>query len=722
MRLPVAHQAAIRKLKRYNGTIGLLPTFKPAVALSWNPVKCVRLPRANLPVLRPIRAYACLRRDERSTFGLRSHSPSDLVRLGSEAIASSTAVVAAALKHYQDGTLDARDLIYTIDHVSNTLCLVADPCELLRHVHPCESWRNAANATVEEVSAFISRINIDEQEEATISFELSDSGTLKHLTVKSIHGRPIPANPAVYSYILRNSPEESVRRLVWEAQTQSDPAALAKLLRLHAIRNAISRIRGFTNFAECAQRECILDRPAHVERFLRNCASSMQSAVSSELHELQALKRSQGSPDASLQPWDLDYLIGQERDKLGVQLRVSSVIAYFERLLHDLFGISLIRDTSEDLWHPLVAKFVLVKSTSTPSAGFSEPPIAIHDARPPQDAHAAAGASLGDDGVEIAHLYMDLFAREEKANVCAQFTVRCSKLLESGDQSGARVGSHLFHTLGLRDQNASRYVSTANPDGSVRQVPATCIVCSFPTTDNRSDISAVLNSTHIDAMSAQTLFHELGHTVHALCSRTDLQHLSGNRGGVDFAEFSSHLFELYFLDGLRDICEIEGLDAASAERAVSSFRKYRAIETGRMTLLALLDLKFYTSTGDLQVSDTQGLYQLVDIFNESFNSKSISQLLGLPALSNFDHLVPYGGTYFCYLYSRVLAIKVWRSFAGQSRSRSTGDRLSAFFAKVTKPRHKRHCCIQGSTDASIAPLNVLAGRDLDSMKDELFLD
>ncbi|KAK1932898.1 peptidase family M3 containing protein [Babesia divergens] len=583
--------------------------------------------------------------------------------------------------------------------------------ESLVFLHMIESMRNQGVGLPPSDRVYLEL----QREEALISFELSDNTVLKHLPVTSIYGRRLPHNSAVYSYILRTSPDENVRRIVWEAQSQCNPDVLDKLLRLRHIRNSIACTRGFRNYAECAQRECIMNTPESVDAFLNKCASSLESDVLAELRELRDLKRSMGSNDVSLNPWDLDYLIGSERGKLSVEFSVRSVLDYFEKLLDQLFGIKLVRDTAEPLWHPLVAKFILVRRSGPHVNGGSF----VESSSPDPCNYVGATDCDSSGDVEIAHLYMDLFSREGKTNVCAQFTVRCSKLLEP-------IYNGAFSSAPCVPGSVSpAHVSIRSPDGSLRQIPATTIVCSFPIEGTRTDILEALNESYIDVMAAQTLFHELGHTVHALCSRTNLQHLSGNRGGVDFAEFSSHLFELYFVEGLSDICKSAGLDTASAERASTLLRKYRAIDTARMALMAKLDLAFYNSCEELHSRNVPDLINSVRLFGDKFDCSDISVLLGLPALTNFDHLLHYGGTYFCYLYSRyvplsvinlfvtlnfrVLAIKIWRSFEGKPRSSCTGEKLYGFFMK-------------GSTDASLAPLNLLAGRDLALMKDDLFLD
>jgi intermediate peptidase len=61
------------------------------------------------------------------------------------------------------------------------------------------------------------------------------------------------------------------------------------------------------------------------------------------------------------------------------------------------------------------------------------------------------------------------------------------------------------------------------------------LVCNF---SSSSKIMARLN--HWDV---ETLFHEFGHALHSLLSRTEYQHFSGTRVALDVAETPSNLFE-----------------------------------------------------------------------------------------------------------------------------------------------------------------------------------
>lgn len=685
----------VNHIHRWSRIQGFHASYTP---LDLHPARCVRYSTESRPSDH-FDKERCATHSQLGTFYLCGNTPNHLLAKSRDAISYSLDIVSRLFERSQREKLKARTLVYAIDEISNVLCSIADPCELLRHVHPSEEWRNAANTIVEDISSLISRLNIDEElykimndaytesrdslnqeealvfnhmiesmrhqgvglppsdkdaylnlqrEEALIAFELSDSSIMKHLAVDSIYGRRVPPNPALYAYILRNSPDEQTRRVIWEAQSQCHPEILDKLLHLRNIRHSIARTRRFNNYAECAQRECIMNNPQEVEKFLQQCTLSLKEDVMRDLSELREMKAALKLKDSNLRPWDMDYLIGSHRDKLSVNFKVSSVLRYFQQLLYDLFGITMIRDEREPLWHPLVAKFILLRHKD------SETGIIKFGSINQENFSLLSELATNKDHSgyeEVAHLYMDLFAREDKATVCAQFTVRCSKLLHNADKMERNDWKYGTYVM---SKESLHYVTAGFDDGSVRQIPATTIVCSYPLDQVYSDITHALENVYIDAMAAQTLFHELGHTVHALCSRTDLQHLSGNRGGVDFAEFSSHLFEIYFVDGLPDICKIEGMGTESVEKASQLFRKYQAIDTARMTLMALIDLKFYNSSEKLNMASVQDLVKSVRLFDETFDGHDVSELLGMPAITNFEHLIHYGATYFCYLYSRYV--------------------------------------------------------------------
>ena len=111
---------------------------------------------------------------------------------------------------------------------------------------------------------------------------------------------------------------------------------------------------------------------------------------------------------------------------------------------------------------------------------------------------------LSKDGKEFARLYMDLEARKEK-------------------RDGAWMND---------------WVTRRTQDGAV--IPATAIIAAnFPASQNNSP--ALLR--HRDVV---TLFHEMGHALHHLCSEVDEADVSGINGVEwDAVEFPSQFLELF---------------------------------------------------------------------------------------------------------------------------------------------------------------------------------
>ena len=114
----------------------------------------------------------------------------------------------------------------------------------------------------------------------------------------------------------------------------------------------------------------------------------------------------------------------------------------------------------------------------------------------------------------LGHFYLDLFPRPGKFSHAAHFTIRCGRLLDDGEY----------------------------------QLPIVSLVCNFSRSDDElSELSefgggeSSVNSPHsphvmISHAEVETLFHEFGHALHSMLSRTEFQHLSGTRGKLDFVE------------------------------------------------------------------------------------------------------------------------------------------------------------------------------------------
>lgn len=115
----------------------------------------------------------------------------------------------------------------------------------------------------------------------------------------------------------------------------------------------------------------------------------------------------------------------------------------------------------------------------------------------------------------IGTIYMDLFHRPRKINQAAHLTI----------QTGC---------VNTR--------SVLRPDFShsrERQLPIVALLLNFHSPSS----SSTQSNPCLSLKNLETLYHEWGHALHSLLSHTTFQHLSGTRGGVDYVEIPSHLFE-----------------------------------------------------------------------------------------------------------------------------------------------------------------------------------
>ncbi|KAI0022356.1 hypothetical protein F4780DRAFT_777740 [Xylariomycetidae sp. FL0641] len=109
------------------------------------------------------------------------------------------------------------------------------------------------------------------------------------------------------------------------------------------------------------------------------------------------------------------------------------------------------------------------------------------------------------------------------------------------EEDGETFVGFLFLDLLFREhkyrgnQNVTHETGYLKPDGS-RKYPSTILMCSFPT--STPEKPALLKHTEV-----VTMFHELGHGIHNLCSRTRYARFHGTLLPPDFGEMPSVMLE-----------------------------------------------------------------------------------------------------------------------------------------------------------------------------------
>ncbi|KAJ8518742.1 hypothetical protein ON010_g18170 [Phytophthora cinnamomi] len=247
--------------------------------------------------------------------------------------------------------------------------------------------------------------------------------------------------------------------------------------------------------------------------------------------------------------------------------------------------------------------------------------------------------ALTRNGEKLGYIYFDLYPRQNKYNHAAHFTIRCGKRLSD----------------------------------SSYQKPIVALVCNFnkPAPDSPSLL------THAEV---ETLFHEFGHAMHSLLSRTEFQHLSGTRATLDFVETPSHLFE-YFAWDYRVVSEFAHhyrtgapLPAAMMQGLRASKTMFAAMDTQTQCLYSMLDLQLFGEQ-PLPCSPPTTTQMLHELQN---SSTLVPHVDGTYWHTRFGHLIGYGAGYYSYLYARVFAADIWHTnFVGTQGplNREAGEKL-----------------------------------------------
>lgn len=429
-------------------------------------------------------------------------------------------------------------------------------------------------------------------------------------------GFRITTEPGTLSSILQWASDAEVRKMAYIQGNSVPHANLAVLDKLIAARHEIAQIMGYKSYAEFAVRPNMASSPEVVMSFLFEMSKMIRPKADEEFKAIRDFKKVRTGQICE----DLepwDEAYFTGMMKSSAYNLDSSVVASYFPLHQCIEGLK-----------------VLVESLF--GATFRSIPLAPGESWHPDvlkmSLHHPEEGDLG-------YLYLDLCSRKDKYPGCAHFAIK-----------------------GGRRLSETEY-----------QLPVVALVCNFA--GSRSSSSAKLNHWEVE-----TLFHEFGHALHSLLSRTDYQHFSGTRVVLDLAETPSNLFEYYAWDYrvLRKFARHYSTGEVIPEKLVESMqgarKMFAATDLQRQIFYALIDQTLFGEQLSRQ-RDTTSV--VADLKRQYTSWKHVE---GTHWQTRFNHLLNYGAGYYSYLYAKCFAATIWQKLCQEDPlSLATGTALRTKF-------------------------------------------
>ena len=639
-----------------------------------------------------------------------------------------------------DGTKQPAQVLRLLDNISNVVCSVIDAAELCRNTHASEDFRLEAEKAFSALASYIQVLNTDtglynklvaltspeifekltEEEkllglDLKLEFErdgihLNDNdrkiSSKLHNDVISLESQfmqnivndntafeigPLSkeqcaslkpwlaqyqpnqitremyvtcsSNKRIVSRLIRSIDDENVRKQIHLGSIKQPSQNKEILGGLVKSRYLLANKQGFTSFVHKYLSNKVVKTSSEVQKLLNETAAFIRPTAAQEVQVLLELKRNLGVRLASSKPivntqealedrlyaWDIGYLISKAQ---STQHHSPSSLTSLISHKNPLTSIS------EYLPLSLCIQSLLDISETLFGISFHKQPVTVYDK---WDAHGSLSfhdnsdmlkfSATGPSGEDLGSIYLDLFHRKNKFPNAAHFTVRC------GTYS----------------------------DSSVSDYQSPIVVLVFNITPNHGDKVNSLLSYH----ELEVLYHEWGHAMHSLLSRTTFQHLSGTRGSTDFVEVPSHLFEFFartpsvVTSWARHYRTHERLPSSLLEDVLMTRRRFASIDMQHQLLYAAVDqYAFGDNLGDLSTKTP------LEVFGELSRGVHSLQLeltgndiISMDLLAH-GHFTNYGGGYYSYLFARMYASQIWeRRFANDPLNPLEGGNLWQSFLK-----------------------------------------
>lgn len=474
------------------------------------------------------------------------------------------------------------------------------------------------------------------------------------------------------------------RRDIYFAMRTASRASVDTVERLAKARAEIARISDHDSFAHMALSDKMSKTPEAVDGFLRALAAENKAHVDADIAQILDLKQSDAHSHNfpnQLNAWDREYYSHRLRSRIFAENRPHDVLS-------DYFSVGIVMQGLSRLFTRLYG-VRLIPGEPLPGETWDED-VRRLDVIDERDGH-------------IAVIYCDLFSRPQKTPNPAHFTLRCSREISNAEVSEAVNQSLLPSTPSVRDMsnvlNDGMALNVDQSTGSVKQLPTIGFICDFP---RRSYGSSSSTPALLSFRQVTTLFHEMGHCLHSILGRTNLQNVSGTRCATDFAELPSILMEHFAADPqvlalyARHWETDKPLDYSLVSHELERNRRLRsAAETESQILLSVLDQRLH-GPGVPTAADENSRWNSTEMYHEIHTDPvfaSIPEPKGTAWHGFFGHLHQYGAVYYSYLFDRAIAAKLFGDVFSAERSldRAQGERYKDAVLRWGGGRDPWHC-------------------------------
>ena len=623
--------------------------------------------------------------------------PSDFAKLASQAMSTCDSLrqtLRNGLETPVDNTQRALEVLYMLDSISKEVCNVIDAAELCRCVHTVDQWKESASHAFSLLSDYIGQLNADtalyealtnvtkspvyrtlseeqqrfaallkteferdgihlptnSREEVRLLqshvvqletlFQQNITNTLKYFDVnaqwveevipRDVVEENIPqsatrresdltlsTDSSFSNALLRYSPNPTLRRAIYMETSTSCPENLQVLDALCNLRHEVSVKQGFESYADRSLRDRMAQNQRQVATFLRNLQTRISGMYKQEMEVLADAKRKIERTSDPLEPWDIQFYTNIIKSSRGLD----------SNFVTEHLTLSQCIDGMKTMVKSLFGITMIEEKMSVNERW---------DDSVPADAKARKFIFATESEKPLGTMYLDLHPRPGKYGHAAHFAIRC----------GCSLGV-----------NSTEY-----------QLPVVALVCNLHAP--QAGASALLSHSEVE-----TLYHEFGHALHSLLSRTTYQHVSGTRSVMDFVETPSHLIENFAWD--RTFLKIIGLHHQTGEPLpdetiqllIKSRNEFRSVEMQTQIVYARYDQALFGTSSLGRSSSTELLAQIQAQCNIPHARNTHFQ-------TRFGHLVTYGAGYYGYLWCQVFAGDIWnQSFASNSLGRQNGERL-----------------------------------------------